>query len=149
MKLESIAFENGEMIPEKFTCDGEGVNPSLSLLEIPPEARSLALVVDDPDSPSGTFVHWTVWNIAPDTEEIRENSVPVDATEGKTDFGQIGFGGPCPHTGLHRYFFRLYALSSPLDLPSGSSREELRNAMEEKIIAEAEFMGKYEGANNS
>ncbi len=143
MKIESSAFKEGEMIPAKYTCDGEGINPPLSFSEIPAEAKSLALIMEDPDSPHGLFIHWTTWNIDPKTPGIAENSFPAGAIEGKTSFGKIGFGGSCPHAGTHRYFFRLLALDSMLDLPAGSSKGELDEAMAGKIISSAALVGNY------
>jgi Raf kinase inhibitor-like YbhB/YbcL family protein len=113
MKLASPSFENGQKIHPKFTCEGENVNPKLIISDVPKNAKSLCLVVDDPDSPSGTWTHWLVWNIPPDTKEISENSVP--GTEGANTFGEIGYGGPCPGVGEHRYFFKLFALDTTLD----------------------------------
>ena len=144
MIISTPAFKNGENIPSKYTCDGENINPPLEISGVPTGTKSLVLIMDDPDSPSGTWLHWSVWNISPQTTEIPENSVPAGAKEGLTSFGEIGYGGPCPHSGKHRYFFRLYALDSKLDLPQGASRTELEQAMAGHILAEAELMGLYE-----
>lgn len=143
MVILTPAFKNGENIPSKYTCDGDNVNPRLEISDVPAEAKSLILIMDDPDSPSGTWLHWSVWNIDPKTTEIPENSVPQGAVEGMTGFGETGYGGPCPHSGEHRYFFRLYALDSKLDLPAGASRPELERAMDGHILAGAELMGLY------
>lgn len=144
MTISTPAFKNGGFIPPKHTCDGENINPCLEISGVPAEAQSLALIMDDPDSPSGTWLHWSVWNIDPKTAEIAENSVPAGTLEGTTGFGQTGYGGPCPHSGAHRYFFRLYALDSKLDLPAGAQRAELEKAMAGHVMAEAGLMGLYE-----
>lgn len=147
MLLSSSTFEDGATIPSKFTCDGgpsaDGVNPELIIHNVPPEAKSLALIVDDPDAPGGTFTHWTVWNIRPDTERIKEESIPPGAIEGMTDFGRIGYGGPCPPSGTHRYVFTLYALTDTLNLPEGAPRAELERSIEELVCARASLTGTY------
>lgn len=140
MKLTSTAF-TGE-IPPVYTCDGQNINPPLSISEVPAEAQSLVLIVDDPDAPRGDWVHWLVWNISPATTEISENSVP--GTEGTTDFGEIGWGGPCPPSGVHRYFFKLYALDTSLDLPTSTTKADLLAAMEGHILVTNELIGTYQ-----
>src|SRR3989344_1940186 len=139
MKIQSSAFNNNETIPVKYTCDGENINPPLSFSDIPSDAKSLALVMDDPDAPSGTWVHWTVWNIDPKTIEI----VPQNAIEGTTSFGKPGYGGPCPPSGTHRYFFKLYALDNTLQLSASSTKEDLEKAMEGHIIGQTDLVGLY------
>jgi len=141
--IESSAFKNNSNIPSKYTCDGENINPPLSISGVPENTQSLVLVVEDPDAPMGTFTHWTIWNISSQTTEIPENSVLTGATEGKTDFGRVGWGGPCPPSGTHRYFFKLYALDTKLDLVGGASKTELEKAMEGHILAGAELIGLY------
>lgn len=143
MKITSTAFENNGNIPSKYTCDGEGINPPLSFVEIPPAAQSLVLISDDPDAPGGTFVHWTVWNIDPKTMEIAENSVPSDAIQGITSYGKEGYGSPCPPSGVHRYYFKLYALDTKLELPPTSKEEDIKKAMTGHIIDQAEIVGLY------
>ena len=143
MKLESPVFENNGNIPSKYTCDGENVNPPLEISEVPENAKSLVLIVDDPDAPMGTWVHWTVWNISSKTTEISENSVPEGAVEGMTDFGKPGYGGPCPPSGTHRYFFKLYALDATLDLDSSDKAKDIEKAMEGHILDKAELVGLY------
>lgn len=143
MKISSPAFLNGELIPSKYTCDGENINPPLLIENVPAEAKSLVLIVDDPDAPMGTWVHWTIWNIDPNTREIPENTVPQGAVEGKTSFGKPGYGGPCPPSGTHRYFFKIYALDSLLNLPSTSDINDLKKAMQNYILDKGEFFGKY------
>ncbi len=144
MKITSSIFKNNEQIPAKYTCDGENINPFLEISEIPEGAQSLVLIVDDPDATRGfTWLHWTVWNINPDIKEIIENSIPERAIEGKTDFGKTGWGGPCPPTGIHRYFFKLFALDKMLELTDGASLDELQKAMEGHILEKAELIGLY------
>lgn len=140
IKVFSSAFAANGSIPGKYTCDGINVNPPLEFEGIPEEAESLVLIVDDPDAPMKTFTHWIVWNIEP-VAKIEEDSIP--GVEGINDFKKIGYGGPCPSSGTHRYFFRVYALDKQLDLKAGAGRKELENEMIGHIIAEGELMGKY------
>lgn len=144
MILSSNAFANNANMPAKYTCDGENVNPSLAIKEVPAETKSLILIMDDPDAPMGAWLHWTVWNIDPATTEIAESSVPPGATEGTTDFGHPGYGGPCPPSGTHRYFFKLYALDTEINLPTGAKLKELEQAMAGHIIDQAELIGLYQ-----
>ncbi len=143
MKIESPAFGNNEPLPAKYTCDGEEINPPLQIGDVPEGAKSLVLIVDDPDAPGGTWVHWTVWNIDPRTTEIAENSVPESAVEGITSFGRPGYGSPCPPSGDHRYFFKLYALDIILELAPSTTIRELEAAMQGHIIREAQVVGLY------
>jgi hypothetical protein len=143
MKISSPTFQNNSAIPEKYTCDGENTNPPLEISEVPVKAQSLVLIVDDPDAPGGIWVHWTVWNIDPKTTKIGENSVPIKAVEGATSFGGTGYGGPCPPSGAHRYFFKLYALDATLDLSPQSDKTALGKAMEGHILDKAELIGLY------
>jgi Raf kinase inhibitor-like YbhB/YbcL family protein len=138
--LRSAAFGQGEKIPVRFTCDGDDINPELQIENLPGNTRSLALIIDDPDAPNGTWTHWLVWNINV-TGKIAENSIP--GTEGKNDFGKLHYGGPCPPGGTHRYFFRVYALRQELQLPEGSSKEELLAALKPYLLGVGELMGKY------
>jgi hypothetical protein len=140
MKLESLEFENNQFIPAKFTCDGEDINPSLIIEEIPEETKRLALIVEDPDAPMGTWVHWIVFNIHV-TDIIEENSIP--GTQGTNDFRKLEYGGPCPPSGTHRYFFKLYALDEKLYLEEGCKKKELEKAIEGHILATAELIGLY------
>ena len=140
LTLSSAAFLDGQHIPEKYTCDGENINPQLVIGNIPKEAQSLALIMEDPDAPNGTFTHWLVWDM-PVLHTIMENEAP--GTQGRNDFGDNKYGGPCPPDGTHRYYFRLYALQEKLHLPEGSSKEELLKAIEPVKLAKAELMGKY------
>jgi len=143
MKLTSPDFQNNGKIPVKFTGDGEDINPNLIIEEIPPETKSLVLIMDDPDAPAGTWDHWLVWNISPETVMIKEDSIPKDAIQGENSWGRNDYGGPAPPSGTHRYFFSLFALDKELDLEEGSSKTELLEAMENHIIEKAELIGLY------
>ncbi|MEK7647070.1 MAG: YbhB/YbcL family Raf kinase inhibitor-like protein [Patescibacteria group bacterium] len=143
MKIFSPSFEDGAAIPAQYTCDGDDSSPALKISDVPPEAKSLALLMDDPDSPSGNFAHWVMWNIRPDEKEIKENGKPENIVEGINSFGNTGYRGPCPRSGEHRYFFRLYALDMMLDLSSGAGALELKQAMQGHVLTEAEAMGRY------
>lgn len=140
MEVTSPSFLDGQMIPKKFTCQGEDINPALFIKELPKAAKSLVLVVDDPDAPGGVWYHWIVYNI-PLIEEISENSIP--GVEIKNSFQKKGYGGPCPPTGTHRYFFKVYALEKKLDLKKDSNYEDLKEAMKEYILSEAQIIGLY------
>lgn len=143
MKITSPSFGNNQPIPSKFTCDGENINPELVFSDIPKDTKSLSLIVDDPDAPGGTFVHWVVWNINPQVTKIEEGSVPQGAFLGTNDFGKREYKGPCPPSGTHRYFFKLYALSEVLDLNEGATKKQLEKAMQGKIIDKAEIIATY------
>jgi len=140
LRITSPSFQNNGAIPAKYTCDGNDVNPPLNITGIPREAKSLVLIVDDPDAPMGTFVHWVVWNIPP-KERIEENSVP--GVEGMNDFRKRSYGGPCPPSGTHRYFFKLYALDVKLDLKTNSRKEDVEKAIEGHVLARGEIVGLY------
>ena len=142
MKITSSVFQQGGNIPSKFTCDGADTSPPLQIQEIPPTAKSLVLIVDDPDAPSGLFTHWIIWNISPQTNTIAEGSAPK-GVEGMNDFGKSRYGGPCPPSGTHRYFFKIFALDKELDLPAGSKRAQLDAAMKGHVMAQGELMGRY------
>ncbi len=141
MRITSSAFAEGENIPAKYTCDGDDTSPPLSFAEIPAETKSLALLVEDPDAPRGTLLHWAVVGIAPDTREAPEGSAPA-GKELMNDFGRTGYGGPCPPSGTHRYYFRLFALDAA-ELPAPSSAKEVRSTIEGHVLAEAALMGRY------
>ena len=151
MTIKSSAFRHNELIPKKYTCDGEDVNPPLQIDGVPPETESLVLIVDDPDAPAGTWVHWTVWNINPEITVIAENSSPAGAIEGLTDFGKSGYGGPCPPinpdpsvgAGTHRYFFKIYALNTMPNLTPDARKADIEKTMQGHIIAKAELIGLY------
>ena len=142
MKLTSPAFENNKDMPSEYTCDGPNVLPDLNLEDVPENAKSLALIMDDPDAPAGTWVHWIVWNISPSTKKIAKGTEP-QGIQGTTSFGKSGYGGPCPPFGTHRYFFKLYALDTTLNLKEGSNKEDLEAAIDGHIIEKAELMGTY------
>lgn len=144
LKLTSAAFKNSEVIPKRYTCDGENMNPPLSIEGTKKGTQSLVLIVDDPDAPTGTWVHWLVWNIPPQFTEIPENSVPPSALQGTNDFGKEEWGGPCPPPGPeHRYFLRLYALDALLELQRGANKSLLEKAMEGHILDQTELIGRY------
>ncbi len=140
MKLTSPEFENNGFIPKKFTCQGEDINPALVINGIPDAAKSIALVVDDPDAPMGMWVHWVVYDI-PVVSRIEEDSIP--GKEGMNDFGRKDYGGPCPPSGTHRYFFKVYALDAELNPEEGLTRRDLEKAMQDHILAKAELIGLY------
>lgn len=143
LNLTSSAFENQKSIPAKYTCNGENVNPPLQFSGIPEKAKSLALIMDDPDAPNGTWVHWLLWNINPQTQEVAENSFPAEGVQGITSFGKAGYGGPCPPSGIHRYFFKLYALDAALNLPANAKKEDLEKAIQGHIVEQAQLIGLY------
>lgn len=140
MKLTSPVFENNKSIPKKYTCEGEDINPPIAITDIPEGAKSLTLIVDDPDAPMGMWVHWVVYDI-PLVSEINENQIP--GTQGYNDFRRNDYGGPCPPSGTHRYFFKLYALDEKLGLKVGAKKAELEKAMEGHILAKAALVGLY------
>ena len=142
MKLTSPDFEDGGMIPREMTCDGEDVSPELLITGVPEGTKSLALIMDDPDTPRGTFIHWLAWNIPADTKSIVRGKEPQGA-QGTIGFGGKGYRGPCPPSGTHRYYFKLYALDNEIQLKEGARRELLEEAMQGHIIEKAELMGKY------
>ena len=143
MKISSPAFQEGGTIPEKFSKNGQNVNPELRIEGAPAEAKSLVLIVDDPDAPVGLFTHWLVWNIDPKTTEIAENSVPRGALQGTNDFPGSGYDGPRPPSGTHRYYFKIFAVDRTLDLKSGAKRRDVDAAMRGHVIAQGELMGRY------
>ena len=142
MKITSSAFQESANIPRQFTCDGSDTSPPLQIADIPSGAKSLALIVDDPDAPNGLFTHWMVWNIPPQAGAIAEGSTPK-GVQGTNDFGKSGYGGPCPPSGAHRYYFKVFALDRELDLPFGAKRGQVDAAMKGHIVAQGELMGRY------
>jgi Raf kinase inhibitor-like YbhB/YbcL family protein len=150
MKLESDSFSANGMIPPKHTCDDQGISPSLKWDDPPIETQSLALIVDDPDAPNRTFVHWVLYDLPPETRYLPEGVPTAQPTlegrgvQGTNDYDQFGYGGPCPPSGTHRYFFKLYALDRPLGLDSGATKDQLEAAMDGHILAMAELIGRYE-----
>ncbi|MCK4357577.1 MAG: YbhB/YbcL family Raf kinase inhibitor-like protein [Candidatus Cloacimonetes bacterium] len=141
-KIASTAFAEGEMIPRKYTCDGDDISPPLQISDVPENTKSLALIMDDPDAPVGVWDHWIVFNIPASISQISEGEEP-QGTPGKNSWGRTGYGGPCPPSGTHRYFFKLYALDTMLDLEPGASKKKVLKAMEGHILAQGELMGKY------
>ena len=142
LTLTSPEFEPNSLIPEKYTCLDSDINPPLAIENIPQDTVSLALIMDDPDAPVGTWDHWIVWNILP-TEMIEENSVPEGSTQGKNSWGRNNYGGPCPPSGTHRYFFKLYALDTRLDLDASATKQDLENRMDGHIIEKTEMIGLF------
>jgi Raf kinase inhibitor-like YbhB/YbcL family protein len=143
MKITSPEFGNLEEIPAKFTCDGEGISPTLEIAEVPESAESLVLVLDDPDAPGGTFVHWVVFNIDPATRVISEGGAPADAVEAENSAGKLGYVPPCPPSGTHRYFFKLYALNTAVDLPEFITADQLLHRVKQHVIEESELVAVY------
>lgn len=142
LKISSTAFENDGNIPSEFTCDGQDISPPLSIENVPKGTKTLSLIMDDPDAPMGTFTHWIVWNI-PSSKTQFTKGEKIDFPQGRTSFGMMKYGGPCPPSGTHRYFFKLYALDAELDLSAGSSVMDLQKEMVGHIITESTLMGKY------
>ena len=146
MKLESSVFRNGGDIPRKYGYKTENLSPPLQISEIPKGTKSLVLIMDDPDAMVAVgkvWVHWVLWNISPNTKEVLENSIPDNSIEGKTDFDEIGYGGPAPPDKEHTYIFKLYALDTILNLKQGSTKTELEESIREHIITEEKLEGKF------
>ena len=148
IQITSTAFADGGLIPSQYTCDGEDISPPLTWSGIPDETKSLALISDDPDAPGRTWVHWVVYDLPPDSTGLPEGipateTISGGGTQGKTDFGRIGYGGPCPPSGTHRYFFKLYALDTTLSLLPGTDKAQLESEMDGHILAQTELMGKF------
>lgn len=148
MRIESPAFEPAGSIPPEHTCDGKDVSPPLAWTDPPAGTASFALICDDPDAPAGTWVHWVLWNIPPAERRLtkgiaRTAELTGGACQGTNDFRRLGYGGPCPPSGTHRYFFRLFALDATLNLSAGATREELERAMSGHVLGRAELMGRY------
>lgn len=142
MRISSPVFSDGETIPQKYTCDGSNVNPPLQFKDVPQEAKSLALIVEDPDAPRGTFTHWVLWGMNGDRRELAENSAPPEAVELQNGFGDARYGGPRPPSGSHRYYFRLYALDALVEPPPNS--QCFHQAIADHVLEEASVMGRYE-----
>jgi Raf kinase inhibitor-like YbhB/YbcL family protein len=148
IEIRSEAFEDGDPIPARYTCDGLDISPPLSWGSVPDDTQSLDLIADDPDAPRGTFVHWVIYNLPPDTRGVPEDmpnqqTLPSGAAQGVNGAGSIGYMGPCPPSGTHRYFFKLYALDTELGLGGGATKEEVLDAMEGHVLAEGQLMGIY------
>lgn len=144
MHISSPSFKNLETIPSEFTCNGKNINPPLKFTDIPPQTKSLLLIVDDPDAPMGTWVHWVVYNINPQIKIIKENTVPQGGIEATTTFGKPGYGGPCPPSGTHHYYFKLYALDIILPSNTKATKESIINKAQKHIIEQAELIGLYQ-----
>ena len=148
MEIKSSAFKEGESIPSKYTCDNIDISPDIEWSKVPNGTKTFALIMDDPDAPSGTYVHWVIYNIPGNQRELPEN-IPATETldngtfQGRNDFGKIGYGGPCPPGGTHRYYFKLYALDTVLDAKPGITKKELLKAIEVHVLEEVELMGRY------
>jgi len=146
MKLKSDTFQNGGVIPRKYGYKNDNTNPNLIITDTPTEAKSLVLIMDDPDAMGAVgkiWVHWVVWNIDPSIGEIKENSIPPNSIQGKTDFGEIAYGGPAPPDKEHTYFFKLYALDDKLSLDEGSTKSQVEEAMKNHVIAQTRLEGRY------
>lgn len=143
MKLTTV-FANNEKIPSQYTCDGQDLAPELKISEVPQNAKSLVLIVDDPDAPMGTWVHWLLYNIPSNITTINAQKLPQEVKSGITDFGRTGWGGPCPPSRTHRYFFKLYAIDKTLDLPIGATKSQLEKEIKDHIIEKAELIGLYQ-----
>lgn len=148
-QLTSRAFKEGEMIPAHYTVDGEDVSPPLEWKDPPPGTKSFALTCDDPDAPGGTFTHWVIFNIPPNLFHFPEaypvlKTQPNGTKQGTNDFGNIGYGGPAPPSGAHRYYFKIYAVSTVLEMAEGSKKAALERALQRRILGEAQLMGKYQ-----
>ena len=139
--ITSTAFNSDGFIPSKYSCEGDNINPPLHIQNIPTETKTLVLIVDDPDAPNGVFDHWVVWNIAP-SESIGENSIP--GVQGKNGFGKDNYGGPCPPSGTHRYFFKVYAIDLSLNLKEGASKKMVMDAIKGHILASGQLIGRYQ-----
>lgn len=150
MQLTSAAFKNNESIPEQYTCEGKNISPPLAWSGAPAGTRSFVLIVDDPDAPHGVWTHWVVFDLPADTTALAEDtpksqSITGDAKQGTNDFKQVGYGGPCPPPGKpHRYFFKLYALDTTLDLKPGSSKNQVEAALAQHVLAQGQLIGIYQ-----
>ena len=148
MEIRSSAFNEGAIIPRKYTCDNIDISPPLEWLQVPDGTKTFALICDDPDAPMGTWVHWVLFNLPENVLELPENVLKLEvlkngARQGKNDFGKIGYGGPCPPSGTHRYYFKIYALDKKLDSKPGITKKELLKTMEGHMLAEGQLMGRY------
>ena len=143
LTISSSAFTHNSSIPKRYTCDGEDINPPLTISGIPPYTKSMVLIMDDPDAPAGTWIHWLLWNISPEVSHIEEDAVPQGAESGTNDFERPEYGGPCPHSGTHHYFFKLYALDTELTLLHDALKSDIEAAMEGHILGKAELTGTY------
>jgi Raf kinase inhibitor-like YbhB/YbcL family protein len=148
--VDSPAFGQKQPIPQRYTCDGEDMSPPLAWKNVPPGSKSIVLISDDPDAPSGDWVHWVVYDLSPEIDSLPEHIATTDTIlggkgkQGRNDFRRIGYGGPCPPSGTHRYFFKIYALDMLLDLPAGKSKKEIEHAMKGHVVAQGELIGTYQ-----
>jgi Raf kinase inhibitor-like YbhB/YbcL family protein len=151
MQLTSPAFNTGDSIPTQYTCKGENISPPLNIVDVPKDAKSLALIMHDPDAPVGDFLHWLIWDIQPSTQSIGAGSMPVGAVQGPTGFGKNEYGGPCPPagTGTHRYIFELYALDTSLGLSPDSPRKKLEDAMKGHVLQHCMLTGTVAADNQN
>lgn len=148
LAVTSSAFEAGKSIPSTYTCDGADISPPLAWENAPEQAKSIVLICDDPDAPGRTWVHWVCYDMPPATNGMKENiakadTLPAGGKQGMTDFRRVGYGGPCPPGGTHRYFFKIYALDTMLNLPAGKTKADIERAMDEHILDSGELMGTY------
>ena len=148
LTVTSRAFKEGEAIPRQYTCDGINISPPLEWSGVPKTAKTIAIIADDPDAPAGTWVHWVLYNLPADNIGLVENlpsteNLKAGGFQGKNDFGKIGYGGPCPPSGTHRYFFKVYAVDTELPLKAGATKAEVEKAMEGHVLAQAQLMGSY------
>jgi Raf kinase inhibitor-like YbhB/YbcL family protein len=148
IKLTSSAFKEGQSIPRQYTCDGVNVSPPLEWSGVPKSAKTIAIICDDPDAPAGTWVHWVLYNMPAENIGLVENlpatqDLKAGGFQGKNDFGKIGYGGPCPPSGTHRYFFKIYALDSELPLKAGATKADAEKAMEGHVVLQGHLMGTY------
>jgi Raf kinase inhibitor-like YbhB/YbcL family protein len=148
IKITSSAFKDEGLIPARYTCDGDDISPPLQWDAVPQGTKSIAIISDDPDAPMGTWVHWVIFGLPAETRELAENippdkTLPNGARQGTNDFGRIGYGGPCPPGGTHRYFFKIYALDTILNLQAGAKKADLLKAMQEHILSQGQLIGKY------
>jgi Raf kinase inhibitor-like YbhB/YbcL family protein len=144
--ISSAAFHNKGTIPSRYTCEGEDINPSIEVDNIPEDTKTLAIIVEDPDAPNGTFDHWLVWNLPPESP-VEENRIP--GISGKNGAGKTGYYGPCPPSGSHRYYFHVFALDDSLDLEAGADKKALQAAMKPHILAKGCLMGRYKKMNKT
>jgi Raf kinase inhibitor-like YbhB/YbcL family protein len=148
IKLTSAAFKEGQAIPRQYTCDGVNVSPPLEWTGVPKSAKTIAIICDDPDAPAGTWVHWVLYNLPTENIGLVENlpateNLKAGGFQGKNDFGKVGYGGPCPPSGTHRYFFKIYALDSELPLKAGATKADVEKAMEGHVVLQGQLMGTY------
>lgn len=143
MTITSSALDANDKILTQYTCEGPNVSPPLTFSEITPDAHSLTLILEDPDAPGGVFTHWILYDMSPATLQLTERTPPLTGRSGTNDFGSMGYGGPCPPTGSHRYIFKLYALNTTLALPEGATKDEVIRAMDGHILEVAELVGTY------